>query len=100
MVGSSLIKELKFVACLAGMTREKLIDDLWDYLDDRLSDQRRAEIDAAIKEDPSLLDILSKIRAHHEILSRTGEDVLNEEVPERLRRIVEDARSADRKKMH
>jgi len=82
------------------MTREKLIDDLWDYLDNKLSEERRAEIDVAMKEDPSLLDILLAIKAHHEMLSRMGEHVLKEDVPERLKRIIENARSAERKKMH
>lgn len=82
------------------MTRSKLIDDLWDYLDGQLDDERTAEIETALQGDADLRETLEEIRAHHKILSRTGEDVLKEDVPARLKRIVENGRLSRKKNIH
>ena len=59
-----------------------------DYIDGRLSERERAQVEAAIATNSALAKELAALQSLNVQLSSLGASVLDEPVPERLRRIV------------
>lgn len=74
------------------MAPEKITSEtLQDYLDDRLSDRRRAEVARYLQGNPSIAAEIEMQRFQDDGLRALAADVLEEPVPERLRSVVTDA---------
>ena len=66
-------------------------DELQEFLDNRLDDQRRAEIAAYLQANPQKAAELDALRLQDEALRGLGADILNEPVPQRLTAAVRGA---------
>lgn len=63
-------------------------DELNEYVDGRLSEQRRDEIAAWLLDNPSKAREVKRLRQLNAALRDVGSEVLNEEVPDRLREVL------------
>lgn len=70
------------------MTSLVTADELSEYVDGGLSEQRRAEIRAWLLEDPQRAAEVERLQELNDALRGLGSDVLDEPVPERLREVV------------
>jgi len=68
--------------------RIELGEDLQDYLDDRLDEHRKAEIDASLRGNPDAAEYVEKLKRQNESLQQLGAAILDEPVPDRLRAVV------------
>jgi len=68
-------------------------DELSEYVDGGLSEERRAEIAAWLLENPKKAAEVERLRQLNDALRDLGADILDEPVPERLREVVRRARS-------
>jgi len=66
-------------------------EDLQDYLDDRLSDQRRGEVAAYLSENPAKAAEIEALRFQDDALRSLGASILEEPVPERLTAVLRSA---------
>lgn len=63
-------------------------DELGEYVDGRLGEQRRAEIAAWLRDNPRRAAEIERLRALNEALRGIGSEVLSEPVPDRLREVL------------
>lgn len=63
-------------------------DELGEYLDGRLSEQRRVEIAGWLLANPKKAAEVERLRELNEALRGIGSDVLSEPVPDRLREVL------------
>lgn len=69
-------------------------EELNEYLDGGLNEERRAEVEAWLLENPERTTEFERLKELNEALRRLGADILDEPVPERLRDIVRKGRSS------
>lgn len=71
-------------------------DELSEYVDGGLSEERRSEIAAWLLENPKKAAEVGRLRQLNDALRRLGTEILDEPVPDRLRDVVRRARSGSR----
>jgi anti-sigma factor RsiW len=69
-------------------------DELGEYVDGGLSESRRAEIAAWLSAHPQKMAEVERLRRLNEGLKGLGEEILDEPVPDRLRKVLKHAEAA------
>jgi len=70
-------------------------EDLEAYIDGLLDAERTAEIEAQLRRDPKLAEMVRAMRFQNDALRCLGADILKEPIPERLRAVVEGRKAED-----